>query len=504
LTRIQHGRGTSWVAHAYAYDENYRITNYQNLIPTGNWDAPVTYTYDDTNQLLSDTTASSHYSNTYEYNLAGNRTEKDGEAQTIVAGNRVTYDGTYTYAYDEEGNIVKRTDPDGNERQLTYDYRNRLTEVKDYTGTIAGGTLKQHVKYEYDTFNRRVARWADTNGNGASNREEYYIYDGDDVVLDFVDANGATGGVNPVLKTRYLHGPAVDQILAQEELNGSGDSADVLWMLTDHLGSVRDIVNQAGEAVSHVTYDAFGNIVGGTGVLLTRYLWTGRELDTLTGLQYNRNRWYDPALGRWISEDPIGFAGGDANLYRYTWNDSVQFVDPSGNAGMVPQDWFDDTGNYIGPPKPPFHEYVPDWIEELFLQPDPSDFVHPIGAASRLVTRPVTKLACKAAGTEAAETATKKVVSRVWPAHHPFPKYLGGAIDQTLTKIPRKLHERLHSALDKWAGGKYARRKGADYFKDMNRDEVISDLRDFYESAEGGIFKKYLPDFERAVRESCP
>jgi len=165
------------VAHAYAYDENYRITSYQNLIPTGNWDAPVTYTYDDTNQLLSDTTASSHYSNTYEYDLAGNRTEKDGEGQTIDDGNRVTartVNGeTYTYAYDEEGNIVKRTDPDGNERQLIYDYRNRLTEVKDYTGTIASGTLKQHVKYEYDTFNRRIARWADTNGNGSSNREEY-------------------------------------------------------------------------------------------------------------------------------------------------------------------------------------------------------------------------------------------------------------------------------------------------------------------------------------------
>jgi len=149
-------------------------------------------------------------------------------------------------------------------------------------------------------------------------------------VLDFVDANGATGGVSPVLKTRYLHGPAVDQILAQEELDGSGNSADVLWMLTDHLGSVRDIVNQAGEAVSHVTYDAFGNIVGGTGVLLTRYLYTGRELDTLTGLQYNRNRWYDPALGRWISEDPIGFWGGDYNLGRYVENGPPNGIDATG------------------------------------------------------------------------------------------------------------------------------------------------------------------------------
>jgi len=333
LTRIQHDRGGSWVAHAYTYDENYRVTSYQNLIPSGNWDDPVTYTYDDTNQLLSDETWNaggtgwnSPTSNQYEYDLAGNRTEKDGTAQTIDDGNRVTDDGTYTYDYDEEGNLVKRTDADGNERILEYDYRNRLVSVKDYIGTASSGTLRQEVRYEYDTFNRRVARWVDTNGDGTSNLEEFYVYDGDDVVLDFVDANGAAGGLSPTLKTRYLHGPAVDQILAQEDESTGG----VLWMLTDQLGSVRDIVNHSGEGISHISYDAFGNVVGGTGVLLTRYLWTGREFDSVTGLQYNRNRWYDPTLGRWLSEDPIGFDGGDYTLTRYVSNDPVSSLDPFG------------------------------------------------------------------------------------------------------------------------------------------------------------------------------
>ncbi|MFN6140636.1 MAG: hypothetical protein ACK480_19280, partial [Planctomycetota bacterium] len=48
-------------------------------------------------------------------------------------------------------------------------------------------------------------------------------------------------------------------------------------------------------------------------------------------------------------------------------------------------------------------------------------------------------------------------VSRVWPKHHPFPMYLGGAANQTLKKIPRNLHYQFHSSLDKWMGGKYAR-----------------------------------------------
>jgi RHS repeat-associated protein len=114
-------------------------------------------------------------------------------------------------------------------------------------------------------------------------------------------------------------------------------------MLTDLQGSVRDIVDQDGAAVSRVMYDAFGNIVGGTGVLLTRYLYTGREPDTLTGLQYNRNRWYDPALGRWLSEDPIGLEGGNYNFYLYGGNNSVSLRDPSGLWGVL--DWLFNIDN---------------------------------------------------------------------------------------------------------------------------------------------------------------
>jgi RHS repeat-associated protein len=50
-------------------------------------------------------------------------------------------------------------------------------------------------------------------------------------------------------------------------------------------------------------------------------------------LQYNRNRWYDPNLGRWLSQDPIGFSAGDPNLYRYVGNNVPNLADPSGLAG---------------------------------------------------------------------------------------------------------------------------------------------------------------------------
>ena len=61
-----------------------------------------------------------------------------------------------------------------------------------------------------------------------------------------------------------------------------------------------------------------------------RYLFTSREFDTATRLQYNLRRYYDGAGGRWVSEDPLSFAAGDANVARYVGNQIVDAIDPSG------------------------------------------------------------------------------------------------------------------------------------------------------------------------------
>ncbi|MBC7078083.1 MAG: RHS repeat-associated core domain-containing protein, partial [Synergistales bacterium] len=66
---------------------------------------------------------------------------------------------------------------------------------------------------------------------------------------------------------------------------------------------------------------------------------TGRPFDTHTGLQNNLNRWYDPAVGRWLSADPIGFAGGDGNLYRYVGNRASYGIDPNGLYLIVWGEW---------------------------------------------------------------------------------------------------------------------------------------------------------------------
>ncbi len=76
------------------------------------------------------------------------------------------------------------------------------------------------------------------------------------------------------------------------------------------------------------SYDSFGNPSNSS--FPTRYQFTGREYDSFSGLQYNRARFYGPTIGRFISEDPIGFAGGDVNRYGYVGENPTNATDPSG------------------------------------------------------------------------------------------------------------------------------------------------------------------------------
>ena len=82
------------------------------------------------------------------------------------------------------------------------------------------------------------------------------------------------------------------------------------------------------------TYDSFGKLTASSGSLVNSFQYTARESDTETGLYYYRARYYDPTAGRFVSEDPIGFYGGDTNLYRYVWNSPTRFADPIGEMGF--------------------------------------------------------------------------------------------------------------------------------------------------------------------------
>ncbi|HUG68651.1 MAG TPA: RHS repeat-associated core domain-containing protein, partial [Pirellulaceae bacterium] len=151
---------------------------------------------------------------------------------------------------------------------------------------------------------------------------------GDHLLLRFDDAGN--------LSNRYVHGPAIDQILADEQINPVTGGSNTIWPLTDNLGTIRDLadfddVNGLTSVANHIVYDSFGKRVSESNAAIDHLFgYTGREWDEDVDLQYNRARWYDPEQGRFVSNDPIGFNAGDANLYRYVGNQVTTHTDPSG------------------------------------------------------------------------------------------------------------------------------------------------------------------------------
>jgi len=139
------------------------------------------------------------------------------------------------------------------------------------------------------------------------------------------------------LLARYLHGDEFDQTFARVDLRAANASERVQWYLTDHLNSVRLVLDESGAVLDQIAYDAFGNIVARLNPLVDHpLLFTSRQFDAETGLYSNRARYLDPSTGRWTTQDPLGFAAGDANLYRYVGNRATLATDPSGNIVWLP------------------------------------------------------------------------------------------------------------------------------------------------------------------------
>lgn len=319
LTTLDHASATTIIAFTHlSYDSASRITKLQNV------DGTTDYAYDNRDELVSAIHSdASNPDEDYRYDANGNRIFSHLHDDGYVTGinNRLLSDGSYNYSYDAEGNLSLRTEiASGATRAFQWDYRNRLVAVIDKD---SAGTHAQRVEFTYDALDRRISKNVVT---ATDTTLTHFVYDGINVLLDFIDSDGSAGANPATLAQRYLHGPAVDQVLAQDD--GTGSTS---WMLTDHLGSVTDLVSDQGVVVEHRRYDSFGRqIAESEASTPVRYGFTGREFDSEIDLLYLRNRFMDAESGRFISEDPIAFSSMDSNLYRYVNNSPVNFRDPFG------------------------------------------------------------------------------------------------------------------------------------------------------------------------------
>ena len=97
----------------------------------------------------------------------------------------------------------------------------------------------------------------------------------------------------------------------------------------EDLGSTVATTDTTGAVATQYSYEPYGNTSATGSLSSNAFQYTGRENDS-TGLYFYRARYYSPRTQRFISQDPIGFAGGDTNLYAYAFNSPTNFIDPSG------------------------------------------------------------------------------------------------------------------------------------------------------------------------------
>ncbi len=179
-----------------------------------------------------------------------------------------------------------------------------MTVAPDY----ASRSVLSRVSFKYDPFGRRIYK-------SSSSATSVFAYDGDNLVEE-TNASGTA-------VARYADTQNIDEPLATLR------SGATSYYHADGLGSVTSLSSPAGSIANTYTYDSFGNLTNSTGSLVSPFRYTARESDTETGLYYYRARYYDPAVGRFLSEDPIGFDGGE-NFYAYTRNSPVDLKDPFG------------------------------------------------------------------------------------------------------------------------------------------------------------------------------
>ncbi len=310
----------------YTYDNANRLTNIQQgtsniVIGYDDADRRTSVTYPNTNSVTYGYNVASELTSltykqgtttlgtlTYTYDAAGNRIKTGGTfarsnlppiltTTSYNANNQQTAFGATTETFDLNGNLATFTDASGT-TTYTWNARNQLRGISR-TGLTASFT--------YDSFGRRTGKTINATTTN-------FVYDGLNPVQE---KNGAAVNAN------LLTGLGIDEFFTRT------DGVGVRSLLPDALGSTVALGDATGTLQTQYTYEPFG-FVSQTGAASTSsYKYTGRE-DDGSGLYYYRARYYQPRLQRFVSEDPIGFAGGDLNVYAYVGDNPMMYSDPFG------------------------------------------------------------------------------------------------------------------------------------------------------------------------------
>jgi RHS repeat-associated protein len=209
------------------------------------------------------------------------------------------------YVYNDDGDLTSMTNCFGT-TNYEYDVFGNLKKV-----TLTDGKI---IEYKVDGLNRRIKKLV----NGTAT--EYYLWYDQTHIAAILDGN-------KIIKIKYIYGP--ESQISPSYVVKDGVTYKVLH--DPGLGSIRYVIDPSTQQVmQEVEYDENGNIMKNTNPDFQPVLFSGGLYDFDTKLTRFGARDYDATVGRWTTKDPIGFAGGDTNLYAYVGGNPMSYVDPSG------------------------------------------------------------------------------------------------------------------------------------------------------------------------------
>ena len=287
---------------AYTQDVLGRIT--QKIETIGGASTTYSYSYDPAGRL-SAVSKNAVPLSTYSYDSNGNRTARTGPSviASYDAQDRLTNYGSTTYSYTANGELLSKT----NGTQTTgyqYDALGNLLKV-----TLPNGTV---IDYLIDGNNRRIGK--KVNGTLAQG----FLYQGG--LRPVAELDGSNAVVSRFVYATHINVP--DYMV---------EGGVTYRLITDQLGSPRLVVNAATGAVAQrIDYDEFGQVLSDSNPGFQPFGFAGGLYDRNTKLVRFGARDYDAETGRWTAKDPIGFGGGDGDLYGYVGGEPISRTDPLG------------------------------------------------------------------------------------------------------------------------------------------------------------------------------
>lgn len=302
-------------AGALISESNYLRDRVGNVTTLTDTNGVTTYTLDALSRLRTVNNPATANDELFTYDGVGNRKSYTRGSLTANANTRY-----YNYTpYTNRLNDIRIGSTSGTlESWFTYNYEGQLTTQNGVGAKTLTWDAKGRVSalgsetYTYDPMDYRIGR----NGGSMGNRS--YFLEGEHLESEY------SGGS---LLARYFRGSSVDELVAAWMLDTDNKVKPYLFH-HDQVNSVTAVSGHNGGTTQNARYTAFGQAQTGTGSSPNRLKYTGRE-DDGTGLYYYRARYYDPTIGRFISEDPKGFQAG-INFYAYVGNNPINANDPSG------------------------------------------------------------------------------------------------------------------------------------------------------------------------------